>query len=287
MRAEALIVGTRVPEHLRARVCGVYARACYLRTDGRVAAVLFAEGVGPAPHGIVVAGPRDGFFGMVEEGAVARIESGTLTLERGGRQTAWSLRRAERYDGDVRVDGVVAGGDRGAIDAVAETLTEHESLRHEEGTLAATARSRVRAGSAELTLAVRSGDARRAADAVERLVGLGPGLTPSGDDALVGFLAARWSMTGEGGIAAAAVERACSATNDISRSFLELAAVGGFAEPLASLARAVAVNDSAEARCRVRECLRLGATSGADGVAGLLGGYASLSEGRPAMVQGA
>jgi hypothetical protein len=103
------------------------------------------------------------------------------------------------------------------------------------------------------------------------LLGLGPGLTPSGDDVLCGMLVALHAV-GQAGMAAelygALAEAAPTATSPISAAFLRAAAEGLGCEALhATIAavlegRAEAVSDRAEALGRI------GHTSGWDGMAG-------------------
>lgn len=114
--------------------------------------------------------------------------------------------------------------------------------------------------------------------AVRRLVGAGVGLTPAGDDILVGLLAAL-SVGGNGdlstGPAFSAVSRAvlrhASRTNDISAHYLRLAAFGRFGEALSAL-RAAIVADVGDGVlvARAKDVLSVGATSGADALLGLL-----------------
>jgi len=80
------------------------------------------------------------------------------------------------------------------------------------------------------------------ATAVTRLVGAGPGLTPSGDDVLVGLLAALLRGGGSSPHSAsvaswvsAAVVNNARRTTDISRHYLRLAARGHFGEPRSQL----------------------------------------------------
>ena len=114
--------------------------------------------------------------------------------------------------------------------------------------------------------------------ALRSLVGLGPGLTPSGDDFIVGYLAGLWSTAG-GDLSrlrfissvGAWLSRSAAGTNAISRSFLTSAVSGNICEPLATLAQRIGQANSMDS---VREAagaaLRVGNTSGADGVLGLL-----------------
>lgn len=113
---------------------------------------------------------------------------------------------------------------------------------------------------------------------VRRLIGAGPGLTPAGDDVLVGLLAALY----RGGSAAASASAAFSClsqtisrylprTTDVSAHYLRLATRGFFSEPLTRLIDAV-VGDACveEVHRRMSEVLSVGATSGADALHGVL-----------------
>lgn len=136
-----------------------------------------------------------------------------------------------------------------------------------------------------LSAATSQRDAHRALRAASRLVGLGPGLTPSGDDLLVGFLAGLWSSAGRdrqrlafldqfgGGLS-----RLADGTGEVSRAYIASAICGHFSERLALLAGAIARGAQApELRAVTQAALEVGATSGADGVLGLLAGLAAWS----------
>jgi len=120
------------------------------------------------------------------------------------------------------------------------------------------------------------------ANAARALVGLGPGLTPSGDDALVGWLCAVHALMRGGGfppdavrLLAATIRDSLLRTGDISRHYLRHAAKGRVGPHLSALLSAVQSGNAAATAVAVDEALALGATSGADGVLGLLTGLAS------------
>ena len=91
---------------------------------------------------------------------------------------------------------------------------------------------------------------------VDALAGLGPGLTPAGDDALAGILLV--AADGEAAIAAAARAR----TNDIARAFLHWAARGQSIEPVHRLL-------AGGGPAALADLLRFGHSSGADLAFGL------------------
>jgi hypothetical protein len=118
---------------------------------------------------------------------------------------------------------------------------------------------------------------------MERLVGLGEGGTPAGDDFLVGFAAAlHASARGDGrrrGFAEAFFGHLRSLgdrTNAVSRIYLEAAAAGEVSEKLTSLAVRIARGEgTASVKAAAAAAIAVGHTSGADGTLGLLAGIAS------------
>ena len=89
-------------------------------------------------------------------------------------------------------------------------------------------------------------------------IGLGPGLTPSFDDACVGVMAAYRAL----GLKAPFVIKKLNATTDVSARYLRLAEEGYFGEPLRQLLFALFGRGSV--RDALFRLLEVGATSGAD-----------------------
>jgi hypothetical protein len=119
--------------------------------------------------------------------------------------------------------------------------------------------------------------------ALTRLIGLGTGLTPCGDDFLVGYLAGLWctvrdfaerkqfmSKLGQ------AVIHLSGRTNDISRTYLHHATYGQVSSRLDTLARAISRPEGPGYLLKVAEsAMQSGHTSGMDAVTGLLSGLAT------------
>jgi hypothetical protein len=103
------------------------------------------------------------------------------------------------------------------------------------------------------------------------LVGLGPGLTPSGDDFLCGFLLGL-SVAGERRFIGVILD-AAKATHRISRAYVWAAARGGAAEVWHRLLFALCTARGWEEATRA--VLRTGETSGADALAGFLAWWAT------------
>jgi Protein of unknown function (DUF2877) len=107
------------------------------------------------------------------------------------------------------------------------------------------------------------------AAAATELIGLGEGLTPAGDDCVVGALAAIHCLAPgwlEPHAVRAVAETAFARTTDVARDFLLEALAGRFAEPVLAILRAPS---AARATAAARRLLAMGATSGADTLDGL------------------
>lgn len=123
----------------------------------------------------------------------------------------------------------------------------------------------------DLMQAIRERDGAAAAEAAERLAGLGGGVTPSGDDYLLGAVQALWALaepTEAQRLSEAIVATAVPRTNLISGAWLKAAGRGEAGNEWHVLAIALAsgapVDEPAE------WLIRRGHTSGADALAGFL-----------------
>ena len=108
----------------------------------------------------------------------------------------------------------------------------------------------------------------RLGDAVAGLVGRGPGLTPTGDDALAGALLVAFAL-GTGTALADAVRARLGATTAVSAALLDAAADGYAARDVVTLVDAAVGNDPRAVARALPAVLALGHTSGADLVAGV------------------
>lgn len=131
-----------------------------------------------------------------------------------------------------------------------------------------------------LALACAADDPPSAAAAANTLVGLGPGLTPAGDDFTGGAFFARAVLARAGAIDAAAWKAAASAvrtaaarlTHPIGAALLgDLLAGEGWA-PMHDLAAALASGDGPRAIAAARQLTQLGHSSGWDLLAGFIVG---------------
>jgi hypothetical protein len=124
---------------------------------------------------------------------------------------------------------------------------------------------------AGLTVALGAGDRSGAAKVAARLIGLGPGLTPSGDDVLVGIEAALHALAHpSAGFLALAMADVDERTTDVAATLLRHAAAGEFAERLHTLLAALLGRDDKTIPAAIDRAVAWGATSGTDCLLGVL-----------------
>ncbi len=121
-----------------------------------------------------------------------------------------------------------------------------------------------------------SGIAEANLDAVRKaakaLAGLGPGLTPAGDDLLLGVMHGLWATRSDAAKFTDAIARAATPrTHVLSAAWLTAGASGEAAEPWHDLIAALAAHNGQQLEVAVMRILPTGHTSGADALAGFLG----------------
>ena len=226
MRLLAVKIGVGVPtEPFSGLVRSVFVNAAILVVADKLVTLAPTAG-GGLPGGITVDVPTGfNFAGTLRIGAVAVSRAGILRFA--GNAASIDLRVATAWRSqlcDLRLDLAAPAAERAWIAIAAALLSDGRS--------AAIARL-ARAAMDELSQATRSFSLRAAEQAAERLVGLGAGGTPAGDDFLVGYLAGLFSSAGTDCTRtnfAVAFANTCHSmgkhTNDISRAYLEAAAGG-------------------------------------------------------------
>lgn len=278
-----------MPARAHGRLHSVFRRACNIETDAGELVTLLASDLGNLPHGIRLASPVASFESWLIPGQSAILDHAALRITNAG--ITVDLSGAAVWRGAVAAVSMDPGGAAIAValHELRATLVERAPERGFGPLLAApaSARSSVERAFATrlshtlpmLARATERHDVTAVAGAAARLVGLGPGLTPSGDDFIAGYLAALRSRAGfESGIDAMLRSLADSLaplvlrTNAISRQMLSDAAQGRFAERLVDVTVAISgAGDVVEATARA---LASGHSSGADTLCGLLFGYA-------------
>lgn len=119
---------------------------------------------------------------------------------------------------------------------------------------------------------------------VPQLIGYGKGLTPDGDDYLLGYMAALWPWDLPPDLEAhlnrlhQLIERRLFRTTDISQHYLKRAVQGHFSQPICELLKQLNANAALKTIIACAEnVMQFGATSGVDCLAGLLHGLRTLN----------
>ncbi|RKS74551.1 uncharacterized protein DUF2877 [Actinomadura pelletieri DSM 43383] len=264
------------PPRRAARVIAVFPSAVYLEMRGgpepRVLAVVTSDAHRLPNAVVIVATRREQPFRSVREGRDAwvgegRVEAGPLNV----RVRRWwdpsaplgPMRPATLEDGVRALEARLA-----RAGALADTgLTGGGLGDHPDP--------------AALAACCAAGDLAGAVEAAERIVGLGPGLTPSGDDVLCGLLvtlrlvgdAVRY---GEDAVwladwlGAAVTADAGTRTTALAATLLHCAAAGAAGAEVAAVLRCVAGDEPPDTA--VRRLLAVGHTSGTDLAHGVLAG---------------
>ena len=272
----------------------MFRRACNLRIDPDRLLTLLSFETHNVPHGIRLNTPSHPLLlDLFHVGQPVACRGGILRFDRP--DVSVDLRTARRWDIDLKAllidldcstqaqswavawSELKANHRRNGLPGMMQGFTPSEIV---PAALTASEVLRQQATHAIFVLlrATRDFQQEDAGSAIRCLIGLGPGLTPSGDDFLVGYLAGLWSTVGNNPsrtqfLAALEAEISSTApnTNEISRAYLRSAARGHVSELIATLAQQLRqANNMGSVRAATQAALQVGHTSGSDGVAGLL-----------------
>ncbi len=284
MRFAALSTGAGAPAgDFAGAIAAVHRRVCVISLVDESPLTLATLEIGRLPRGITLdAPPEFTFHGIVARGADIAARGGILRI--GGGALSIDLRPATPWRsrlGDLSLDG--------AREAVTQALEIARAALQQDGRGEALVRiAGARLGA--LNSATRAFDVAAAGDAMSALVGLGEGVTPAGDDYLVGYFAGLWTCAGRDvarvAFLAALRERLMRSalpTGAVSRVYLEASFDGEVSERLFDVADAIATGslDAALRRAAAR-ALAVGHSSGACGLLGFLDACACWAGTAPA-----
>jgi hypothetical protein len=289
MYLRAISIGYAVPEEdFDAAIHSVFPSALNLRLNGDSHLLtLVASGDGDLPQGIRLDTPNGFSFQEFQVGESGICRDGILSFEDSSLTVQLSGARRwicdlPAFEFDITNREVSA-----AWDLVWDSLNKWQRRSHSEMIAEELFHSNA---STRMGVSHKVGEALRDlldvtrhykltdTSAVEALIGLGPGLTPSGDDLLIGYLAGLWcaaraksepvqfiSSLGE------TIIHLSTKTNDISRTYLYHATRGQVSSRLANLAAAICRGENPEHLLEIAEAaMQVGHTSGMDAVTGLL-----------------
>lgn len=242
------------------RVLGCFRRACNLIDDRqRVIALLLPE-VGRGPFVVTIAG-SPGIFDSLTPGQPARADRHAMVIGHWevplSQAAVWEpgLTRPTRpLNVDLMID-------------LVEAYAHWPNVGEAPSTAGRMAQAGRQAAAQFIEAILDPGREPALVKAVERLAGLGSGLTPAGDDYLIGAMAALW-LAGRPASLPLIVRTARPKTTALSGAFLQAAAGGEFMEPWHALARAWQLEDESALAGAVQWIADFGASSGQDALAG-------------------
>lgn len=253
----AVVGGEPVP----ATVLGVHGPALYLDVAGRVLPVVTTDAV-PLPTALRLAVAGGSLRWRVVAGDVVPVGDGRVVLP--GLELVvsrtWRPARVRRVPASALSAPPAGGGDEGWL---------------ADGIRALFSGVVCSGGGPGSHLSTRLGMGG-CADGVAGLLGRGPGLTPSGDDALAGALLVAHAL-GSAGPLAAAVRARLDATTAVSAALLDAAADGFAARDVVTLVDAALAGDETAVAAVLPRVLALGHSSGRDLVTGITGTLTALA----------
>jgi hypothetical protein len=238
-------------------VASRFARACNLADDQGHVIALTLPALGNGPFSIIVGADRGRFLELTP-GQHAYVDTEHIVV--GGWHV--SVTSACVWDATLPTNGQIQL--ESGIATILQPYTQWPARIADTPVAAAMTRLLAR-GAQALSEALEQGNGLT--EATRQLAGLGHGLTPAGDDYLVGVMAALW-LLGDRDQAATIARSAAPHTTTLSSAFLTAAAQGQFVEPWHQLARALARHSAVECGAAVQRIAKIGASSGRDALAG-------------------
>jgi len=263
-------------------VLSCFPTACNLVDELDRVVSLVTAAVGDGPLNIVV-GDKEPFAGIAA-GMAAHANRDRATV--GDRLTV-NLKNAARWNPAVEWGEVPATAMATLWEVVQKRATPDSLLTFWVPAIRPLGGARMalqeaaRDAAERLLLALRRGDEANIVTHVLTLAGLGPGSTPAGDDFLIGLMTGLRAWPTFQLPEELSVEDACRLigqvaiprTNTFSAAQLTAAREGHMGSGWHRLAAALAINDRPAIREEADRLLAVGATSGADAMAGFLGPY--------------
>lgn len=256
---------TWLAETRRPRVLHVFEHVCNLVNDRGGVLSLVPPRVGNGPFNLVLAS-EPGFSELVDVGSVVSVEPDQLKIGSMSVSTAVAQLWNPRPDWDSL---------HGSSDVVLAELRELPVRGHTPLVPAA--------HFAELANAVAAFDVSAAVRAAAALAGLGPGLTPAGDDVLLGAMLAGWILHSHERaaiLARSVCDVAAPLTTTLSAALLRSAAMGEAGSLWQRFFSALSSRDASESRRVAAEMLAVGETSGADALAGFSNTFSDWAKAR-------
>lgn len=286
---QALTMGTAIPQTFTATIHSVFRSALNLHlTNTPYLITLLSADQPDLPQGIRLATPPDFSFERFRPGEAATCAARLL------RFASWTIDLRGASPWESNLSAASANLDIPAILAAWQTTWQllNERQHRLQTAIVAEELLEVRPSSPNnlrtaiamplhnLLAATQRYDLPAAMTSLRPLIGLGPGLTPSGDDLLVGYLTGLWCLAQNDSQRIAfvrslgnAIHSLANQTNEISRTYLFHAGRGQVSSTLTALAQAICHGkDQDQLLPLFTAAAKSGHSSGTDAITGLLFG---------------
>jgi hypothetical protein len=264
-----------------ARILSNFDRACNLVNQDATVLALVTSDRGLTPFGLVITSPDPTPFASLQPDSPVTLEGtrlsiGDLLIET-DHAVHWSpspnwasIRTLFSTNPDRLLQLAALALDNAPSGSLLD-LYSPESSHAMQGLL-----SRIRPNGMKLVEGLKTDNEALCLEGVKGLAGLGGGLTPAGDDFIVGVLLAAWAglygerSEGRGQMFNAIASTAASLTTTLSAAYLKSAAAGECIDHWHRLFAALDQPDVDVLAQATKSLMSIGHTSGADGLAGFL-----------------
>jgi hypothetical protein len=251
-------------------VYSVFSKALNIKTkENELISIVAAEKLNGPNRTLIELPANEDFISLgIKEGMRVIGDEQEIRIDRG--RLSISLEKAERWLPGIKREGGIPGS---RIKDNLLSLKKSLLIERKKDRISQELESRTQ----ELIKTIKKKDLSKVSKNVKGLIGFGEGLTPSGDDFLVGLIASLHFL-GDSRFEhflkkiKEAVELGKERTTFISRKFLEYACQGRFPETVLNLIEAILFGDKEEVKEANKRCLDFGATSGRDTLLGVVKG---------------
>ncbi len=263
---------TKLPPRFGGEVQSVFSKAFNIRTEeNELISIVTAEKLN-GPNRILLKLPEDEDFISfgIKKGAKTVGTAQEISIDNGN--FLISLEKAKKWSSKIEIKEKTLSS-RVRDNLFGSFLQKDFSTEKERNSVSQELRVRIQ----ELIKSTKERDSSKVSENVKSLIGFGEGLTPSGDDFLVGFIAPLHFLdNSELYPLLKKIKRIINLekekTTFLSGKFLEYACQGRFPETILNLIETIFSRNRKEVKEAAKKCLDFGATSGRDTLLGVLAG---------------
>lgn len=269
-----------LPSEFVGRVHSIFSKAFNIKTEeDELISIVAAEKLN-GPNRILIKLPGDNDFTTLEIKEGTRVVGTTQKISIDNGNFLISLREAKKWSSKVEIEEKTLSS-RVRDNLFGSFPQKDFSTKQERSSISQELRIRIQ----ELIASIKERDSAKISKNIKRLIGFGEGLTPSGDDFLVGLIASLYFLgNSKSQHLLKKIKRIINLekekTTFLSGKFLEYACQGRFPETILDLIEAIFSENGEGTEEAARRCLDFGATSGRDTLLGVVEGLGLIVQDR-------